>query len=172
MINNKNNRNNKNNKNNKKSIIIFTDGACSSNGKCTAKGGIGVHFPGLEFNDISKKFTESPITNQRAELCAIQEALDTVITDQTIDKITIYSDSTYSIKSLTEWIKNWEKNGWKSANGKPVKNLDLIQPIYRTLKAHKNKVNFIHVKAHTGGSSFEATGNDKADKLATSGVLL
>ena len=155
---------------NYKNIIIFTDGACSSNGKSTAKGGIGVHFPNKEFNDISKKFTESPITNQRAELCAIQQALATVIVDPTIDKITIYSDSTYSIKSLTEWIKNWEKNGWKSANGKPVKNLDLIQPIYRTLKAHK--VNFVHVKAHTGGSSFEATGNDKADKLATSGVLL
>jgi len=155
------------------SIIVFTDGACSGNGKASAKGGVGIHFPNKECNDISQKFAESPITNQRAELYAIQLALETIIIKERIyDNIMIYSDSLYSIKSLTEWIKNWEKNNWKNANGKPVKNLDLIRPIYRTIKNIKGKVTFTHVKAHTGGSSFEAIGNDKADKLATSGACL
>lgn len=150
-------------------IIVFTDGACSGNGKKTAKGGIGIHFPNGEFTDISQKFTESPVTNQRAELYAIQLALETIIKGATFNEITIYSDSRYSIKSLTEWIKNWEKNNWKNAAGKPVMNQDLIKPINRILKNIKGKVIFTHVKAHTGGSSFESVGNDKADKLATAG---
>ncbi|ARF09712.1 ribonuclease H [Indivirus ILV1] len=155
----------------KKSIIIFTDGACSANGKKCAKAGIGIHFPNGEFNDVSKKFTESPITNQRAELYAIQSALELVI-NTSLNEIIIYSDSLYSIKSLTEWVNNWEKNNWQSANNKPVKNLDLIKPIYRLLNLNKHRVKFIHVKSHTKEKTFEAVGNDKADKLACDGVLL
>lgn len=156
----------------KKNIIIFTDGACSANGKQTAKAGIGIHFPNGEFNDVSKSFEEIPITNQRAELSAIKNALDMTVNDSSINEIIIYSDSLYSIKSLTEWINNWEKNNWKNANKKPVKNLDLIRPIHSVLKDHKNKIKFIHVRSHTNGKTFEAIGNDKADKLACNGALL
>ena len=151
-------------------IIIFTDGACTGNGKVTAKAGIGIHFPNNEFDDISEKFTVKPITNQRAELCAIKTALEKVIDECTFKELVIYSDSSYSIKSVTEWIKNWEKNNWKNASGKPVKNLDLIKPIRRMLSVLGNKVTFVHVRAHTGAQTFEAFGNDKADKLATGGI--
>lgn len=156
---------------NKKNIIIFTDGACTDNGKATAKAGIGIHFPNKEFSDVTKKFISKPITNQRAELYAIQCAINIVLADNTrSDKITIYSDSLYSIKSLSEWIIKWEKNNWKNANGQPVKNLDLIQPIYRTLKMNKDRINFIHVKAHTGNQTFEALGNKIADQLASNSI--
>ena len=152
-----------------KKIIIFTDGACSGNGKITAKAGIGIHFPNKECTDVSQSFSDNP-TNQRAELYAIQLALETIVKECTFDKVIIYSDSSYSIKCVSEWIINWEKNNWKNANGKPVKNLDLIRPIRRILKNLDNKVSFVHVKAHTKAITFEALGNAEADKLATSGV--
>lgn len=153
-----------------KNIIVFTDGACSNNGKKAAKAaaGIGIHFPNKEYNDISQKFTEGLITNQRAELYAIKVALDTAIQD-TFDNITVYTDSLYSIKSLTLWIKKWENNNWKGTNGKTVKNLDLIRRIYQILKDNDGKIKFIHVRSHTGKNTFEAICNDIADRLAVEG---
>ncbi len=159
-----------------KNIIVFTDGACSNNGKKAAatkttkvaRAGIGIHFPNKEYNDISQKFTEGLITNQRAELYAIKVALDTAIQD-TFDNITVYTDSLYSIKSLTLWIKKWENNNWKGTNGKTVKNLDLIRRIYQILKDNDGKIKFIHVRSHTGKNTFEAICNDIADRLAVEG---
>lgn len=156
----------------KNDIIIFTDGACSNNGKNSAKAGIGIHFPNKEYDDISQKFSEGLITNQRAELYAIQEALNLVVSDRKINNITIYTDSLYSIKSLTEWIKKWATNNWKGTNGKTVKNLDIIRTIYQVLENNKGRIKFIHVKSHTGKQTFEALGNDKADKLACFGANL
>ena len=160
----------------KKDIIIFTDGACSNNGKCTAKAGIGIHFPNSEYADVGESYSENSgtdvsVTNQRAELYAIQKAINLVISDRSINNITIYTDSLYSIKSLTEWIKNWSKNNWKGTNGKTVKNLDLIKPIYEVLENNKGRIKFIHVRSHTRKQTFEALGNDKADKLAISGCI-
>ena len=104
-------------KKNIKDLIIFTDGACTKNGKADAKAGMGIYFPNNELKNISEKFTQSPITNQRAELYAIYIALSKAVQEiNKYNKIVFYSDSMYSIKSLTEWIKNWEKNGWKTAN--------------------------------------------------------
>jgi ribonuclease HI len=148
-------------------LIIFTDGACIKNGKKNAKAGIGIHFPNGEFEDVSIEFTKNPITNQRAELYSIYTALQKIVNDPThnTSTVTIYSDSLYSIKSITIWIKNWEKNGWKTANGKPVQNLDIIKPIYEIVNT--KTVTFKHVLAHTKATTFEAIGNDKADNLAT-----
>ena len=154
-----------------KDLIIFTDGACTKNGKQDAKAGYGVYFPNNEFQNISEKFTQTPITNQRAELYAIYTALNkSVVELNRYNQIIIYSDSLYSIKSLTEWIKNWEKNGWKTANNKPVQNLDIIRPIYSIIKDNKDRIQFRHVKSHTGGNSFEELGNDHADKLAVKAI--
>ena len=151
-----------------KSIIIFTDGACSKNGKKNATAGIGIHFPNKEFNDISEVFNLTPVTNQRAELYAIYVALKKVTEAPNFNKAIIYSDSQYSIKSVTLWIKNWEKNDWKTANGQTVKNQDIIKPINDILKKHKRKITFKHVRSHTGDTTFEALSNEKADKLACS----
>lgn len=152
-------------------IRVFTDGSCTGNGKKSAQAGIGVYFPNNEFDNISEKFTQEPITNQRAELYAIYQALKIITNNATFNKLTIYSDSIYSIKSLTEWIKKWEINNWKTANNKPVLNLDIIRPIYSILNEHKNKIEFKHVRSHTGETTYEAKCNDMVDKLACAGTL-
>ena len=92
-------------------IIVYTDGSCM--GKHKNMCGYGVHFPNAELKDLSKKFTHEPLTNQRAELYAIYKALKRIIKNLKFDSIHIYTDSEYSIKSLTIWIKNWKKNNWK-----------------------------------------------------------
>jgi ribonuclease HI len=149
-------------------IVVFTDGS-SIKGKYA---GIGINFPNNELNDISLPFLISPLTNQRAELYAIYYALCKIVNDSkfiNFNKITVYTDSMYSIKSVTEWIYNWEQNGWKTANKKPVKNLDIIKPIYGLLKKHPNKIFFKHVRSHTGKNDWESINNEKADMLANIG---
>ena len=152
-------------------IIVFTDGSCTNNGKKNAKAGVGVYFPCKEFNNISEAFTQTPITNQRAELYAIYKALTTITEHHEFNKIIIYSDSLYSIKCVTEWVKNWEKNNWKGSTKKPVLNQDLIRPINDILKRYEGKIMFKHVKAHTGNDTIEAIFNDVVDKLACNGTL-
>ena len=151
-------------------IKVFTDGSCVRNGKRDAKGGIGIYFPNKEFDNVSKEFTFSPITNQRTELYAILVALN-LISQKEFDKIVVYTDSLYSIKSLTIWIKKWEKQNWKNSNNQPVKNLDIIIPINNFLNKYKDKIVFKHVKSHTTGVDFKSTGNRIADELATTSVF-
>lgn len=151
-------------------IIVFTDGACSANGKKNARAGIGIYFPNSELDNISEEFTQSPMTNQRAELCAIYRALHSITDKLEFNKIMVVTDSLYSIKSLTEWIKQWEKNDWKTANKKPVQNLDLIKPIYSILKKYGSRIKFNHVRSHTGKKDFNSIGNAFADDLATKAI--
>ena len=146
-------------------IIVYTDGACQKAG-C----GYGVYFPNKELRNLSRKFTKEPLTNQRAELYAIYKALNKICRYYTFNKIKIYSDSEYSIKSLTIWIKNWKKNNWKTSNKKPVMNVDIITKIDKILGKHIGKISFTHVRAHTGKTDEHSLGNAKADKLATLGA--
>ena len=151
-------------------IIIFTDGACSNNGKKCARAGMGVHFPNGELADMSLAFTIVPITNQRAELGAIFLALKYYKkNDLSADnKIIIYTDSNYSIKCLTQYIITWKKNGWKTSNGKEVANQDLIKAIGRYMETYN--VQFYHVRSHTGLTDFNSINNAIADHLATSAL--
>lgn len=139
-------------------IEIFTDGSFKKD-HC----GIGIYFPKKEFPNVSLKFTIEPLTNQRAELYAILVALKLVESDVNLKKqdVVIYSDSEYSIKSLTIWIKKWKLNNW---NKNTVKNQDLIKPIDQLLS--KLNVTFKHVRSHTGKTDRLSIGNDYADKLA------
>jgi ribonuclease HI len=152
-------------------IIVFTDGSCiknklNHNNLC----GYGIHYPNGEFPDHSAKFTDTPLTNQRTELYAIYKAIENIHnSDKNLD-IKIYSDSEYSIKSLTIWIHNWKKNNWIGSTGKPVMNQDIIEKIDNLIKEHNGKIKFQHVKSHTGKLDFESIHNDIADKLATSGA--
>lgn len=150
-------------------IIIFTDGSCIGNGGINAKAGIGIYYPNNEFPNISEPFKQFPITNQRAELHAIYTALSHV-TKYRCNKITLYSDSLYSIKCVTEWIKKWKNNNWKTTGNKPVKNLDIIQKIDKIIEAHPNKIIFKHVRSHTKKQDFESICNSKADQLACLGT--
>lgn len=149
-------------------ILVFTDG---SHMKPKNLCGYGVHFPNGEFEDISKPFTKGEKTNQRAELYAIYKAIKIISNHDKNFNIKIYSDSEYSIKSLTIWIKNWKKNNWISSTGKPVMNQDIIHKIDKLMSEHLGKIKFSHVRAHTNKDNYESIHNDITDKLAKSGAL-
>lgn len=151
-------------------IIVYTDGSCMK-GKTGPKCGYGIHFPNGEIKDISKPFTHAPLTNQRSELYAIYKALKKIKRRYIFKSIQIYSDSEYSIKSLTIWINSWKKNNWKTSNNKDVLNQDIIKKIDKMLQKYKGLIKFTHVKAHTGKQDPQSLGNEMADKLATSGAM-
>ncbi len=149
-------------------IIVFTDGSYIKNkDKC----GYGVHFPNKEFKDLARPFTHLPKTNQRAELYAIYKAIYIINKkDQNLD-ILINSDSEYSIKSMTIWIKNWKKNNWKSFTGKNVLNQDIIKKIDELMEKHNGKIEFKHVRAHTSQQDYDSIHNDITDTLAKEGAM-
>ena len=151
-------------------IIVFTDGACQKNGTKFAKAGIGIYYPYKNLPNKSEKFLIKPITNQRAELYAIQTALQDIISNLKFKNIILYTDSEYSINSLTNWIKNWEKNNWKTAKKQPVKNLDIIIPINNILKKYPDKIIFHHVKSHSKKTDFNSVNNNHADYLAVQAI--
>jgi len=151
-----------------KKLVVFTDGSCTGNGKSYAKGGVGIHFPNGELEDISKVFTKDPITNQRTELYAIYYALVYIKKELEIKnlKILIKTDSEYSINCLTKWYKGWENNNWKTKNDTDVCNKEIIQRILKYIK--KYNITFEHVLAHTNKTDFNSLANQQADLLATS----
>jgi ribonuclease HI len=149
-------------------IIIFTDGSYIPKLNVA---GYGIFYPNGELPNVSRKFKREPLTNQRAELYAIYKAIKQV-QDLDINRdIHIYSDSEYSIKSLTIWIKAWKKNNWKSSTGKDVMNQDIITHIDKKMSKHLGKISFTHVRAHTNKDDFNSRANDAVDKLAKSGAL-
>lgn len=151
----------------KNEILIFTDGSYIREfNKC----GYGVLFPNKEFKNISRKFKKEPLTNQRAELYAIYKGIRAVQKESLNYPIKIYTDSEYSIKSLTVWIKDWKKKNWKSSTGKDVLNQDLIKKIDDIITKHKSPIKFQHVRSHTGKKDFESINNDIVDKLAKDGA--
>ena len=138
-------------------FTIYTDGACSGN---PGPGGWGaVIFDEREKqNNISGKVKDT--TNNRMELMAPIMALKKI---KSKSDITIFTDSTYVKNGITEWIKKWEKNGWKNSNRKPVKNKDLW--IKLNDLCQKNKVIWKWVKGHSNNKY-----NTLADKLATQAI--
>ena len=137
--------------------IIYTDGACSGN---PGPGGWGAVILDEEKNETNISGGEKSTTNNRMELMAPIMALRKV---KKVSKITIYTDSTYLKNGITTWIKNWEKNGWISANKKPVKNKDLWVTLNTLSK--QQVVDWKWVKAHTGNKY-----NEIADMLATEAI--
>jgi ribonuclease HI len=152
-----------------KTIEVFTDGSCMK--RKETLGGYGIHFPNKELPDISRKFKYPPITNQRTELFAIYVAIVVIRKNLTFDKIIIYTDSEYSIKCLSVWSYDWIKNNWKTSSKREVKNQDILQPLIDVYMKIKDKVQFIHVKSHTGNKDYKSIGNAVADKLATDGSM-
>jgi ribonuclease HI len=105
---------------------------------------------------------EVDTTNNRMELTAVIEAL---VSLKRSCRITIYTDSEYVRKGMTEWIINWQRRGWKTADNKPVKNADLWQRLDALRKLHE--VEWCWVKGHSGDP-----GNERADALANRGVAM
>lgn len=137
-------------------VTIWTDGACSGN---PGPGGWGAV---LIYGDKEKllKGGAADTTNNRMELIAAIEALETLKRPCAVD---LHTDSQYLKGGITGWIHGWKKNGWKTADKKPVKNVDLWLRLDEALKSHK--VTWHWVKGHAGNEA-----NEKADELAREGM--
>ena len=137
-------------------VELYTDGACSGN---PGPGGWGAL---LLYGDHRRELSggEASTTNNRMELQAVIEGVR--VLKRTVP-LTIYTDSTYVMKGITEWISGWKRNGWKTAAKKPVKNEDLWRELDSVLAGHD--VQWQWVKGHAGNP-----GNERADELARSGI--
>ena len=138
-------------------IKIYTDGACKGN---PGVGGWGAIIMQDEKN-IELFGGENETTNNRMELMAVIMALKEISSNL---ELTIYTDSTYVQKGISEWIKNWKVNNWRSSSKKPVKNKDLWIELDEAVGSRK--INWEWVKGHAGNE-----GNEKADDLANQGVI-
>lgn len=110
---------------------------------------------------------EKNTTNNRMELTAVIEALKYFSARKVLTEIEIHTDSAYVLGGVTSWIKNWEINGWRTANKKPVLNQDLWQELVSLERSFKGKVSWQKVKGHSGHIY-----NDRADEIATQNALL
>ena len=153
-------------------IEVYTDGSyIKKNNKIFC--GYGIYFPNNEYKSISRKFTHEPITNNRAELYAILKTLvlcniinsKRIKENQEIKEVNIYSDSEYSVKIFNNWLSNWKKIKKKYLNQ------DIIDEIDNLIQISEYKINFIHVRAHTGRKDCHSIANDIADELAKKGAL-
>ena len=148
---------------------VYTDGACSNNGRKNAKAGIGVYFGEKDPRNISKKITGKQ-TNNRAELSAVIEAFYKIEPDLKDGKdITVVTDSNYVIKCVGSYGEKCFKNNWISnmKSGKVKKeipNIDLLKKAYLLYK--NSNIKFLHIKAHTGLQDAHSLGNEAADQLA------
>lgn len=137
-------------------VEIYTDGACRGN---PGPGGWGAL---LIYGDTQKELYggEDNTTNNRMELMAAIEALSVL---KRRCELTLYTDSQYVRKGITEWIDNWKKRGWQTAAKKPVKNADLWQQLDTAVAQHS--IGWVWVKGHSGNE-----GNEMADQLANRGI--
>ena len=137
-------------------VEIFTDGACSGN---PGPGGWGVI---LRYGGHKKEMHggEAWTTNNRMELMAAIQALE-ALTRST--QVTLYTDSVYLRDGIMKWVDTWKVNGWRTANKKTVKNVDLWQRLVSASRRHR--VEWIWVKGHAGHPE-----NERADALARRGI--
>ena len=137
-------------------VIIHTDGACSGN---PGPGGWGAI---LEYNGTRKELSggEAETTNNRMELTGAIMALESI---KRPCKVEMHVDSAYVKDGITKWIHGWKRNGWKTADKKPVKNVELWQRLDKAIAAHD--ISWHWVKGHAGHAE-----NERADELARAGM--
>jgi ribonuclease HI len=137
-------------------VSIWTDGACSGN---PGPGGYGAI---LQFNGQEKEITggEAQTTNNRMELMAAIVALETLTRPCAID---LHTDSQYVRNGVTQWLRGWKARGWRTADNKPVKNVELWQRLEQAQERHE--VAWHWVRGHAGDEM-----NERADALARAGM--
>jgi len=136
---------------------IYTDGACSGN---PGPGGWGAVIFDENKKQINISGKETMTTNNRMELLAPIMAIKRI---KGKSEITVYTDSTYLKNGITDWIKKWEKNGWKSSSNQPIKNKDLWLKLNKLCSEHS--VSWVWVEGHSNNEF-----NNLADKLATQAI--
>ena len=138
-------------------LFAYTDGACSGN---PGPGGWGVLMIAREGGQVVKERTlnggEAHTTNNRMELLAAISALEALTR---VSELTIVTDSAYVKNGVTQWIHGWKRNGWRTADRKPVKNVELWQRLEAAQARHK--VRWEWIKGHAGHAE-----NERADELA------
>lgn len=138
---------------------IYTDGATSGNGMENSSGGFGVAiFNNGQLEDYYMKGCEGT-TNNREELKAILYAL--IQFGKVKPTPIVYSDSAYSVNTLTNWMYSWERAGWIKSDKKEPKNLDLIKAYFDLVENQGYQINLQKVKGHNN-----ILGNELADQLA------
>ncbi|XP_013783903.1 ribonuclease H1-like [Limulus polyphemus] len=142
-------------------VHVYTDGACSSNGRRGARAGIGVFWGADHPLNVSERLPGRQ-TNNRAEIHAAVRALDQA-QSLGLKNLVLYTDSAFLIKGITMWIKKWKRNGWKLTTGESVKNQEDFEALDEVLKGLN--VKWIHVRGHRG-----IHGNEAADRLAVAGM--
>ena len=137
-------------------VVIHTDGACSGN---PGPGGWGAV---LQYNGHVKELKGglAETTNNQMELTAAIEALNAL---KRPCKIDLYTDSQYVRNGIQSWLFNWKKNGWRTADKKPVKNMELWQALDAAVQRHA--ITWHWVKGHAGDAL-----NERADRLANEGM--
>lgn len=137
-------------------VHIFTDGACRGN---PGPGGWGAI---LRYGEREKELygSERTTTNNRMELMAAIQALEAL--NRTCD-ITLTTDSQYLRKGITEWLPQWKRRGWKTADKQPVKNQDLWERLEKAVASHRIRWDWI--KGHSGHEE-----NERADALANRAI--
>ena len=137
-------------------VEMYTDGACRGN---PGKGGWGAL---LRYGDVEKTLYggESMTTNNRMELTAVIKGLEAL---NKPCQVKVTTDSKYVLTGITEWIPNWKKRNWRTANKKPVLNVDLWKKLDELVASHN--VDWDWVKGHSGHAE-----NDIADELANLGI--
>ena len=137
-------------------VEIFTDGACKGN---PGPGGWGAV---LRFGETEKEISggETLTTNNRMEMMAAIQALETL---KRPVHAKLHTDSQYLRDGITQWLPRWKKNGWRTADKKPVKNIDLWQRLDAALAHHT--VHWHWVRGHAGHDL-----NERADELAREGI--
>ena len=142
-------------------LFAWTDGACSGN---PGPGGWGVLLRAMDGDTIVKERElqggEADTTNNRMELMAAISALETLTRPTAL---TITTESAYVKNGVTGWIHGWKRNGWKTADRKPVKNVDLWQRLDAAQARHN--VTWAWIKGHAGHPE-----NERADELARAGM--
>ncbi len=137
-------------------VDVYTDGACKGN---PGPGGWGAL---LRIGDHEKELFggETDTTNNRMELTAVIEALRVL---KRACKVRVHTDSQYVQKGISEWLANWRRRGWRTSDGKPVKNQDLWQALDELAGGHE--IEWRWVKGHAGHPE-----NERADALANRGA--
>ena len=137
-------------------VVIYTDGACEGN---PGPGGwAAIVDTSGERRELSGG--EAQTTNNRMEMLAVIYGLNRLTSPSRVD---LYSDSQYVVNGLNDWMDGWKAKGWKTANKKPVKNIDLWQRLEAAMERHE--VEWHWIKGHAGHPE-----NERADQLAREGI--